>query len=78
MTDMTFAKTWATKSWTGGFSTASWPRFGVAMVWQTLMTWQQRITERDRLAEMDDRMLKDMGITRVDARRESRKPFWSA
>jgi uncharacterized protein YjiS (DUF1127 family) len=26
--------------------------------------------------EMDERLLKDIGISRSDAYRESRKPFW--
>jgi uncharacterized protein YjiS (DUF1127 family) len=42
------------------------------------LTWQRRASERTRLAEMDDRAYKDMGITRADAWRETRKPFWSA
>jgi uncharacterized protein YjiS (DUF1127 family) len=42
------------------------------------LTWQRRASERTRLAEMDDRAYKDRGITRADAWRETRKPFWSA
>lgn len=34
--------------------------------------WRQR---RD-LAELDDRLLRDVGITRDQARRESSRPFW--
>jgi len=38
----------------------------------------QRAVQRRRLAAMDDRMLQDIGISRVDALRESSKPFWRA
>jgi len=36
----------------------------------------QRAVQRRRLAAMDDRMLQDIGISRVDALREAAKPFW--
>lgn len=39
-------------------------------------TWERRARERRMLAEMPDRMLKDLGISRLDANRESYKPFW--
>lgn len=32
--------------------------------------------ERRRLAEMDDRMLSDIGLSRVDAMAEARRPLW--
>ncbi len=32
--------------------------------------------ERHTLAQMDDHLLRDIGMTRDDARREYRKPFW--
>ena len=38
----------------------------------------QRAVQRRRLAAMDDRMLQDIGISRVDALREATKPFWRA
>jgi uncharacterized protein YjiS (DUF1127 family) len=43
-----------------------------------LAEWQERAEQRTHLAGMDDRMLKDIGITSVDAARESGKPFWKA
>ena len=39
-------------------------------------TWERRARERRMLAEMPERMLKDIGINRLDAHRESDKPFW--
>src|SRR5262245_41728148 len=35
--------------------------------------WYQRATERRELLAMDDRMLRDIGITRVDAERAARE-----
>ncbi len=42
----------------------------------TLLRWQERAVERRALREMDNRMLKDIGISALDADREGRKPFW--
>lgn len=42
----------------------------------TIVAWERRARERRALAEMPERMLKDLGISRVDARREAEKPFW--
>ena len=78
MTEVTFAKTWPTETRAWHESTTDFLSTAAARVWQTLLTWQRRVNERTRLAELDDRAYKDMGITRVDAWRESRKPFWSA
>ena len=35
-----------------------------------------RIRERRALAAMDERLLRDIGINRLDAARECAKPFW--
>ena len=43
-----------------------------------LAEWHERAEQRTHLAGMDDRMLKDIGVTSVDAVRESSKPFWKA
>ena len=40
--------------------------------------WQARASERTQLAAMDDRLLRDVGLSRADIMRESTKPFWSA
>ena len=37
---------------------------------------RQRAAQRHMLATLDDRMLKDLGISRIDAEREFRKKFW--
>jgi uncharacterized protein YjiS (DUF1127 family) len=43
-----------------------------------LRRWHGRARERRFLARLDDLALKDIGITRGDARRECAKPFWRA
>ena len=42
----------------------------------TLREWRRRSRERAELAALDDRVLKDIGLTRVDAEFLSNKPFW--
>ncbi|HYH19838.1 MAG TPA: DUF1127 domain-containing protein [Azospirillum sp.] len=40
------------------------------------MAWVGRWRQRRALADLDDHLLRDLGISREDALRESRKPFW--
>ena len=42
----------------------------------TLQEWRRRSRERAELAALDDRTLKDIGLTRADAEFLSNKPFW--
>jgi uncharacterized protein YjiS (DUF1127 family) len=42
----------------------------------TFHGWRRRARERAELAALDDRMLKDIGLTRADAEFLSDKPFW--
>jgi len=42
----------------------------------TLREWRRRAHDRAGLAKLDDRMLRDIGITRADAEFLSNKPFW--
>jgi uncharacterized protein YjiS (DUF1127 family) len=41
-----------------------------------VILWQERAHSRYRLSQLDDRMLKDIGIDRIEALREAAKPFW--
>jgi uncharacterized protein YjiS (DUF1127 family) len=41
-----------------------------------LLRWQERAQQRRRLLAMDDRMLKDLGLSRSDALLEGQRPFW--
>lgn len=47
-------------------------------VWARLLTWRARASQRQGLAELDDKSLRDIGLTRSDVEREVRKPFWRA
>ncbi len=42
----------------------------------TLLLWQERHSQRRQLMRMDDRLLKDIGVSRARARAEFDKPFW--
>jgi uncharacterized protein YjiS (DUF1127 family) len=50
----------------------------LADVVTTVLSWQHRIRERNQLQLLDQRMLRDIGLTRVDIDVETRKPFWRA
>jgi uncharacterized protein YjiS (DUF1127 family) len=43
---------------------------------ETLLRWQEASIQRRRLLELDAHMLKDIGISRADAVREAKRPFW--
>ena len=38
--------------------------------------WRSRSRDRAKLAMLDDRMLRDIGVTRADVMYECDKPFW--
>jgi uncharacterized protein YjiS (DUF1127 family) len=40
--------------------------------------WLERSRQRRALAELDERLLRDIGVTSAQASREAAKPFWSA
>lgn len=41
-------------------------------------TWIERHRQRSALAELNDRLLKDLGLSRADVEGEARKSFWQA
>ena len=43
-----------------------------------IRTWFERGRQRRALAELDDRLLRDIGVTFEQAKREAARPFWSA
>jgi uncharacterized protein YjiS (DUF1127 family) len=62
--------------------TRSWSRFvhavdgGLDSMVDTLLTWQRRHKDRMHLMSLDDRLLRDIGISPADVDREASKPFW--
>ena len=44
----------------------------------TLKTWKYRIASRRELMELDAHMLRDIGLTDLEAQTEASKPFWRA
>ncbi len=51
---------------------------GAVAFFDLLIEWQAREIQRRDLMTLDDRLLRDIGVSRVDAAREFAKPFWRA
>ncbi len=49
---------------------------GLARLFDLIFEWRARSAERDLMRSLDDRMLRDVGLTRVDIERELSRPFW--
>jgi uncharacterized protein YjiS (DUF1127 family) len=49
---------------------------GLLRAVDAILTWRERARTRRQLAMLDDRLLHDIGLTRVDAWSEAEKPFW--
>jgi uncharacterized protein YjiS (DUF1127 family) len=66
--------------------TAAWQGRGARgptrSLWRRLMDtvrlWRQRAEGRQQLRTFDDHLLRDIGITRLQAEAEADKPFWRA
>ena len=48
----------------------------LARAFGRLVVWSERYRERRRLGDPDERVLRDLGLTREAVERESRRPFW--
>lgn len=48
----------------------------LARAWATVSCWVARSRSRSVLATMNERMLRDIGLTRADVVMETRKHFW--
>ncbi len=55
-----------------GGAVRNWIQNGVA----TALGWWDRARQRHHLLQLDDRLLKDVGLTRAGVEREAAKPFW--
>ncbi len=42
----------------------------------SLSRWRERSRQRRMLGRLDDRMLRDVGLSRADVEQEVSKPFW--
>lgn len=51
---------------------------GLAAALDVSLAWHQRMADRHSLRAMDDRLLKDIGLSYADVEREAAKPFWRA
>lgn len=63
-------------SWIEHSSAARRPGTRLRQLIDLLVLWHDRARQRRQLAAFDDRALRDMGVTRLDALREYEKPFW--
>lgn len=50
----------------------------VLRLWDTLVIWSERARQRRHLSQLDERMLKDIGLSYGDIWSEIHKPFWKA
>ncbi len=46
-------------------------------VFAKIQFWREISRQRNQLAKISDYLLKDIGISRTDADREARRPFWN-
>jgi uncharacterized protein YjiS (DUF1127 family) len=51
-------------------------RQGLRAVIDLIFVWQERHRQRAELARMDQRMLRDLGLSAQDIASEAEKPFW--
>jgi uncharacterized protein YjiS (DUF1127 family) len=49
---------------------------GLRQALDTIALWQQRARGRRQLRTFDDHLLRDIGVTRLQAEAEADKPFW--
>ena len=50
----------------------------LAAAFALIGTWHDRARQRRELSRLDERLLRDIGVSRYDALAEARKPFWRA
>jgi uncharacterized protein YjiS (DUF1127 family) len=51
-------------------------RRGAVAMFALALRWRERAVQRRDLAALTDDQLRDVGLTRHQARREAAKPFW--
>ena len=53
-------------------------RAEIQATFPTLILWRHRSASRHQLSKLENFQLKDIGLTRQQARLEFQKPFWKA
>ena len=48
----------------------------VTRLFDQLFTWLDRARQRRQLGELDDRLLRDIGLSRAEVDNEISRPFW--
>jgi uncharacterized protein YjiS (DUF1127 family) len=48
----------------------------VTRLFDQVFTWLDRARQRRHLGELDDRLLRDIGLSRADVDQEISRPFW--
>lgn len=48
----------------------------LARLGRTLTSWEVRFHRRRELARLDERILRDIGLSRAEVMAEATKPFW--
>ena len=51
---------------------------GLGWLWVLVWMWIARSRQRRTLADLDDRLLRDIAVSRKAAAHEAAKPFWRA
>jgi uncharacterized protein YjiS (DUF1127 family) len=54
------------------------PRAALSSMVEAVLEWQERGRQRQMLGRLDDRLLRDVGLTRSDVEQERAKSFWQA
>ena len=50
----------------------------VTRLFDQVFTWLDRARQRRHLSELDDRLLRDIGLSRVEVEQEVSRRFWQA